>query len=536
MIRFLLGIVCFGVSLMALAQGPLTYQLPPKPILDLADAKLAPRVLIDDAGKYMVLRERDAYVGIEDLAKQELRLAGLRIDPKTDIGSRTYYYTGLSVKNLEDADSEARQVSGLPAKPKLANFDWSPDDEHLAFTHTTADDVELWVLDVEGANAKQILPSGSPSPNSVVSPLNANMGSVLQWLDDKTLLVKTVSSKRESLIERAGAVPTGPTVSSNDGAKAQNRTYQDLLQDPYDEHDFSQLARAELLTVDLDGDAKPWRGDGMYGSIMVSPSEDYVLVSELAKPFSYIIPYYRFPTSYTIYDKAGKKVAEVADIPLVEEMPKGFMAERTGRRDFQWRADKPHTLVYAEALDEGDPEKEVPFRDEVFQLEAPFTGAGKSMLKTQQRFRGIEWGNDEYAVAYDLWWPTRNLKVYTFNPSNASEEANILFDRNYQDRYSDPGSPVTRKGVQGRDVLALEDGKVYMLGEGFTEAGQFPFLTQVDISTGATDTLYKSRYTDRVETLYRYDPQNKRLLVPGSCNRMARDIASRYLFYPLYCL
>jgi hypothetical protein len=31
-----------------------------------------------------------------------------------------------------------------------------------------------------------------------------------------------------------------------------------------------------------------------------------------------------------------------------------------------WRADKPATLVYAEALDGGDPANKVDFRDEVF--------------------------------------------------------------------------------------------------------------------------------------------------------------------------
>jgi len=489
--------------LSALAQDGLTYQLPPKPILDLADAKLAPRVLIDDAGKYMILRERDAYVGIEDLAKKELRLAGLRIDPATDIGSRTRYYTGLSVKSLRDASDEPRSVTGLPAKPKLANFSWSPDEEHVGMTHTTATGVELWVLDVEGANAKRIHPG----------PLNANMGSVLQWLDNDELLVKTVSSTREALTERAGAVPAGPTISSNDGAKAQNRTYQDLLQNPYDEHDFSQLARAELVRVELSGDAEAWLDDGMYRSVSVSPDGEYVMVSEISKPFSYIVPYYRFPTSYTVYDKKGKLVAEVADVPLIEEMPKGFMAERVGRRDFAWRSDRAHSLVYAEVLDGGDPANEVPFRDEVFQLEAPFTGAGTSLLKTKQRFRGIAWGSDELALAYDMWWPTRNMKVYSFNPSAPSENPVVLSDRNYQDRYSDPGNPVTVRGPFGKDVLALDGGKAYLLGDGFTDAGQFPFLTQVDLKTADTDTLYKSEYTDRVEALYDFNPKDQRLLV-----------------------
>ncbi len=486
-----------------LAQDPLSYQLPPDDILKLADAKLAPSVLIDNASEWMIMRDRDAYVSIADLSRKELRLAGLRIDPKTDIGSRTRYFTGLSVKSLKTPKVAARPVTGLPPKPKLANFSWAPNDKHVAMTHTTTDGVELWVLDVEAAKARQLHPG----------PLNANLGSVLRWTDNQSLLVKTVSSQREPLIVRADAVPSGPTISTNDGAKAQNRTYQDLLQNPYDEHDFSQLARAELVSVSLDGTSKSWRGDGMYRNVNVSPSGEYIMVAEISKPFSYIVPYYRFPTSYTIYDKAGKKVSTIADVGLIEELPQGFMSERTGRRDFEWRADRPHSLVYAEVLDGGDPANKVDFRDEVFQLEAPFSGEGKSILKTKQRYRGIEWGNDKLAIAYDLWWPTRNLKVYSFDPSNAAQKPTVLYDRNYQDNYSDPGSPVTSAGKYGRDVLALEDGKVYMLGDGYTPKGQFPFLTEVDLKTGATDTLYKSAYTDKVESLYRYNPQTKQMLM-----------------------
>ena len=485
------------------AQGPLTYQVPPDDILKLADAKLAPSVLIDNASEWMILRERDAYVSIEDLARKELRLAGLRIDPKTDIGSRTRYYTGLSVKSLKTPKVSARPVTGLPPKPKLANFNWSPDDKYVAMTHTTSDGVELWTLDVEAASAKK-LHSG---------PLNANLGSVARWVDNYTLLVKTVSSKREALIIRADAVPSGPTIATNDGSKAQNRTYQDLLQNPYDEHDFSQLARAELVSVSIDGTSKPWRGDGMYRNINVSPSGEYIMVSEISKPFSYIVPFRRFPTSYTIYDKTGKKVSTVADIGLIEELPQGFMSARTGRRNFEWRADRLHTIVYAEVLDGGDPAKKVNFRDEVFQLEAPFTGVGKSILKTQQRYRGIEWGNDNLAIAYDLWWPTRNVKVYSFNPSDATQKPTILYDRNYQDQYSDPGSPVTILSKYGRDVLSIEDGKAFMLGDGYSPKGQFPFLTKVDLKTGATDTIYKSSYMDKVESLYRYNPNTEQIMM-----------------------
>ena len=71
----------------------------------------------------------------------------------------------------------------------------------------------------------------------------------------------------------------------------------------------------------------------------------------------------------------------------------------------------------------------------------------------------VEWGNDNIAIAYDNWWNTRNTKTYLFNPSDTSQKPEILSDRNYQDRYSDPGDFVTKRDERGSYVLALEGKK-----------------------------------------------------------------------------
>lgn len=112
----------------------------------------------------------------------------------------------------------------------------------------------------------------------------------------------------------------------------------------------------------------------------------------------------------------------------------------SGKRNVQWRADKPATLVWVQALDGGDPAIEVTHRDEIFSVEAPFTAKPKSLAKTINRYAGITWGNDNVAILQDRWWNTRNTKSYIFNPSNASKKPEVIFDRNYQDVYSDQES------------------------------------------------------------------------------------------------
>jgi len=424
----------------------LGYQQPDKAILDLVDVPLAPTVLMDDAKEHMILLYRDAYKSIDELSQQELRLGGLRIDPATNIGSRTNYYNNVQVRGVLTEQSP-RDVTGLPEKPRLANFTWSPDQSLVALTNTTREGVEIWVLDVAEGSVKQLTKAGE-------TPLNANLRDVINWFkDSKSMLVKVLPENRKPLIDGATAVPTGPTVSTANGKKAQNRTYQDLLKNPNDEHNFEQLAYSTLMRLDLDGELKDFLPTAMYRSVSFSPDGNYLMVSRIERPFSYIVPYSRFPTITSIYNRSGSLVSVVNEAPLEEVRPKGFMSTSQGRRSINWRADQPHSLVYVEALDEGDPANEVEYRDEVFQLEAPFKGDGKSILKTINRYAGILWGDDNTAIAYDRWWDTRNTKTYVFNPGQTGKVTKIE-DRNYQDRYSAPGQAQRvwprRSGYGGR--------------------------------------------------------------------------------------
>ena len=326
-------------------------------------------------------------------------------------------------------------------------------------------------------------------------------------------MVKIVSENRKPLINSKTAIPVGPTISTNDGKKAQNRTYQDLLKNKTDEHNFEQLALSEMYKISLDGTKEKWLDSNIYTSIKFSPDGNYVLVNTVEKPFSYLVPYRRFPSKTTIYSKNGKIIETVIEVSLIEDLPKGFMAVRTGKRDFKWRNDKPATLVYTKALDGGDPATKIAFRDEVFELEYPYNGNGKSILKTINRIRSIQWGSNSIAIAHDYWWNTRNTKTYVFNPSDASQEPKIISDRSSQDKYSDPGKFVTERNFMGSSVLTLLKGNAYLIGDGYTANGQFPFIDQINFKNEKKKRIYQSIYTDKVESLKNYSPKKGELLV-----------------------
>ena len=479
-----------------------TYQKPTKEILDLVDVMLAPRAMIDNKRENIILISRDTFKSISELSQKELRLAGLRIDPKTNISSRTRYYNEIKIQRV---GSKAQiSIQGMPKQPKLANFSWSPDQKYMAFTHTEETGVAVWVLDIAKAEVTKL----------THAKVNANTGDAINWFaDSETMLVKMLPKDRNKLIDTAITVPTGPTISVSDGKKAQNRTYQDLLKNTNDEFNFEQLARSELVKVNIKGEDTPWLDAGMYGNVSVAPAGGYVLVTEYSKPFSYLVTYSRFPHKTSVYDNNSKLIKTIVKVPLIEDLPKGFMAERTGPRRINWRNDKPATITYFEALDGGDPANKVEYRDQLLQLKAPFNSKPELLFKSYNRLYSVLWGNKDTAVAVDYWWNNRNSKTYLFNPQQFTDKNTVLYDLNYQDRYADPGDWVTEINQYGKSVLSLEDDELYLLGDGYTKEGQFPFLDKLNIKSKQKDRIYRSELANSVENLVDFDKKTGRLLV-----------------------
>ena len=491
------------VSYLLNAQEELGYQIPKKELLDLIDVDLAPTVLRNTKNTVMVLLSRSTYKSIADLSRKELRIAGLRVDPKRFIGSRTTYYNKVELVDFEKGKTRLL-VAGLPNKPQLTNFIWSPDEKMIAMTHTSDSSVELWILDVTTRKAKKLSSQ----------PINATMGNSINWFkSSKELLVKLIPKDREDIIDQSVVVPTGPKVTENNGEKAQNRTYQDLIKNPTDAKNFTQLSRSEIYKIDLNGNKSHFLEARMYRGVSVSPDGKYVMVSFVKEPFSYLVPYYRFPTETHVYDLDAQLVKLISDNPLQEVLPKGFMAVSTNKRDIGWRKDKPSTIYYVGALDKGNPEIKVPYRDALYEWEAPFGQKSILLTKTINRYAGIIWGNDLNAIIYDRWWNSRNSKTYTFSPSKPDIPARVIVDRNYQDRYSDPGDFVTRKGKYGENILALDGNNAFLLGDGFSEKGQFPFLDQINLKSNKKNRTYQSTYTDKFEQLYDYDIIEKKLSI-----------------------
>ena len=482
--------VCFIMTLQLQAQEKLNFQQPPQEILELVDVERPPIVSLDSKDEKMLFYYRNPFKSLSDLKQSELKLGGLRINPDANISSTLTYYNDIRFKGL--SDKAIRTIDGMPANARIAYSTYSPDESKMAFTNTTERGVELWVIDFSTGTA-----------NRLTDPiLNANAGHPYAWFPSgDALLVRMLPGDRPQLITPEEALPDGPIITTSDGQISQNRTYQDLLKNATDEANFEMLLTAELYKVELDGKQTLWKEAGMYTNESFSPDGNFVLLRTLTHPFSYVVPYNSFPNRTDIYTVAGKLHTAIGEQPMLDNLPVGFMSTFEGRRNINWRSDKPATVYWTEALDGGDPERDAEFRDKMMQLEAPFESEPQLVAKTIGRYGGVVWGNDEHAILVDNWWKTRNIKMSLINPSDNTQQPRVLSDRSYQDIYSDPGSPQTKRNEFGRMVLQIEKDNIYLFGDGHSPEGQFPFIDQLNLKTLKTNRIYQSTYKDRVEEL-----------------------------------
>ncbi|HEY0966010.1 MAG TPA: prolyl oligopeptidase family serine peptidase [Opitutaceae bacterium] len=478
--RLMSATMAAALPLIAPAQSG--YQKPSDVLAAIVDAPATPTISISPDRTRMAILARAERPDIAELAQPELRIAGLRINPAVDGPSRAITFNGLSFTAL--ANGASTRVTGLPEAPRILTAAWSSDSKHVAFTLQRDASIELWIAEAGNARARRLADL----------PVNATLTDGFAWMDASTLLVTRVPSDRGAAPVEP-RTPSGPILQENSGPPAPAPTYQDLLGSPHDEALFDHHAMAELVLVGVDGKVTPFGPRGVIGSVSPSPDGRFVLVSTILRPYSYLVPVGRFAMRTQVFDRAGKFIKTVADLPLAENVSIASGSVRTGPRGLAWRADAGATLSWVEAIDGGDGGKAAEWRDAWFTLAAPFDGTPARHQQFALRVTSVAWGDANRALVTEAWTRTRRTRTWLVNPSTPGTNGVALFDRSSEDRYSDPGTPVLARNAFGRLSLQFspDGGKIYLSGAGASAEGDQPFLDEMDLASKQTRRLWRSQ-------------------------------------------
>ena len=492
--------ICVVAAVPVHAQTSLQYQLPPKAIVDLIDAaptpgiSLSPRVSAS-AKRWILIEHFAGLPTIADLAQPELRLAGLRFNPKTDGPSRGRYSTSLELQSLPGGKPLA--VSGFPANAKLRFAAWSPDGTKISVVNVSDWDADaglsLWIVDVATAHAG---PISGVALNGIFARSGfggADVDAPCEWLrDSQTLVCKTVPKDRGPAPVRS-EVPTGPVVQQNLGRVTPGVTFEDLLKNPEDEHFFDYYATSQIQIMSLDGTAKPLGKPGVFESASPSPDGQYILAVERHHPYSYVLPFETFPQRVTVFNIKTGAAKQLADKPLEDNVPIVRDAVATGPRDYEWRSDAPATVFWVEAADGGDSRKNSAVRDSLFLLDAPFESSPRKLADLPLRFRGIDWASDHLALVEERRWKDRKRILLAVGPSTPSSPAK-LYEGSFEDRYNDPGQPLRHLNSSGKEVLetTADSQGIFFRGPGASPEGDKPFLSVMNAATGDSKRVWQS--------------------------------------------
>ncbi len=484
---FVAILFCFQVN----AQDAIEYKTPPATILNLATAKPSPNVSINEKGDFMLIIERSAMPTIEELAQPELRIAGLRINPNNFAPSRSTYGIGLSLKEIKTGKDYS--IMGLPANLRAGNFQWSPNDDKIAFTQTNNNGVDLYVINLK---TKKATKTNSTSLNLVINDIS--------WSDNNTIVYNTIVHPTSSAPKKPLA-PKGPVIQQNIGKVAASPTYQDLIKSPYDEQLFEFYTTSQLVK-NTNGIETKIGIPQIYGDVTLSPDKKYFLVKKIDKPYSYLVTVSGFNSTILVTDVDGKLVKMIAKLPSNELAPTGYDNVLNAPRGYNWVNTLPSTLSWIEPLDSGLIKKKVAFHDAAYILPAPFTTNPTVLTKTSMRMGNISPLSENEILISEYSRVKHQQKLSKLDI--AKNELKLLIDRSTDDAYNDPGTPIMASNkFEKSTIKVLANRTILMRGVGSSPKGDLPFLNSFNLDTKETKTLWRCEepYLESVINILDYE-------------------------------
>jgi dipeptidyl aminopeptidase/acylaminoacyl peptidase len=123
----------------------------------------------------------------------------------------------------------------------------------------------------------------------------------------------------------------------------------------------------------------------------------------------------------------------------------------------------------------------------------PLDGAARELIQTEYRFSGVRWtenGRLGLVSRYDVersW-----TRTHLVDADDPAARPRLLWDMSADERYKNPGDPVSRMLPSGAWAVLRQGDFVYLEGMGASPEGDRPFLDRLNLRTLASERLFRA--------------------------------------------
>ncbi len=467
-----------------------------------------------------ILAADDGMPALALLARDHVNLGGLQVDTAAN-RARTITIRGSVSLKLFDIATQKITAIETPKNAEFSGISWSPDGTQAAYIAAFDDRTQIYIADAKTGKSRPL----------TSAKLLATLVTNVSWSGNgKEVFAVLVPQNRT--VPQKSVLPNEPKVRLSDGVKHRFRTYPSVLESTYDQSLLEYYTVGQLAAIDAKtGRIRNIGAPAMIRTLNPSPDGQYVRVSTVQKPFSYLVPTSSFGTKEELWDKDGKAVSMITE----RRMQLGDPAPAPGggppatpdaaKRNLAWRPDG-QGMTYLEAEPAPKPATP-PADDEQGRNPRPGGAGGAQQPDNNRKDRVLQWlppyGKEDAKVIYThegrisgLTY-SQDCKTLFITDTKAGNNRLLAVNLDAPDKpmvitttktgetLTPVGDLVTKPGTNGESVAVVSsDGSIYLQGstrfKDPSKQAPRPFLDKVEIATGKKTRIFESSDI-RYETL-----------------------------------